>query len=75
MSCAMMFARRVMDLLFSSERLGVGRTMILAACLCDACEFGPAGDRKHIKETRGTVQMDGLNDALIEYQQEVGCTV
>ena len=31
MSCAMVFARRVMDLLFSSVRLGVGRPMILAA--------------------------------------------
>ena len=31
MSCAMVFAMRVMDLLFSSVRLGVGRPMILAA--------------------------------------------
>lgn len=44
MSCAMVLARRVMNLLFSSVRLDVGRPIILSAVF-DAYEFGPAGKR------------------------------
>lgn len=38
--------------------------------MCASGEFDPVGDRKHIKETCGTVQKDGFNDALIEQQQK-----
>lgn len=34
--------------------------------MCDACQFGPIGDRKHGEETYGTEQKDWLNDALVQ---------
>lgn len=55
-SCAMVFARQVMDLLFSSVRLGVGRPKILAAvfvmCVSLARLVTESILKKHVEQYR-----------------------
>ena len=58
MSWTIVLAMRVMDLLFSTVRLGVGRPMILAAVFVMR-EFVLVCDREHGGETCGAVQEDG----------------
>lgn len=64
MFCAIVFAIRIKALQLSSEKLGVGRPIILAAVLV-ICVFGSVCDREHVEETGGTVKEDGLNNILI----------
>lgn len=61
MSCAIVFAMRLRTLQLSCERLGVGRPVILAAVLV-----------LRVSLTRFVSKQDGLNNTLVQQQEEMG---
>lgn len=52
--------------------VGGGEANDLGGCVCDTEEFVFVGGSEHVKETGRAVEENGLDDALVEQQQEVG---